>query len=186
MNIRLHICMWLCLCCVTITAQQRHSDVLDDILQYVPTAASFTLRATGMQSNIPFKEALIGKCFTAATVGGTAYILKHTIKEWRPDHSDRQSFPSGHTAVVFAGATSLHKEYGKHSVWISVGGYTLATFVAIDRIAKDRHHWYDVAAGAAIGTLGTELSYYLAHLLMRKNNLHASISFNQIYLCYNL
>ncbi|MBQ5511735.1 MAG: hypothetical protein IIT94_11520, partial [Prevotella sp.] len=64
MNIRLHICMWLCLCCVTITAQQRHSDVLDDILQYVPTAASFTLRATGIQSNIPFKEALIGKCFT--------------------------------------------------------------------------------------------------------------------------
>jgi membrane-associated phospholipid phosphatase len=128
------------------------------------------------------KEALLGKCITALTVGGTAYILKHSVHEWRPDHSDRRSFPSGHTAIVFAGATSLHKEYGKRSAWISVGGYALATFVAIDRVAKDRHHWYDVAAGAAIGIAGTELSYYLAHRLMPSKTLSASLTPQHIYL----
>lgn len=182
----LPICICLCLCCVPMKGQQRHSDALDDVLQYVPTATSFVLRASGVQSEIPLKEALLGKCLTAISVAGTTYILKHSINEWRPDHSDRHSFPSGHTAIAFAGATSLHKEYGKHSVWISIGGYALATFVATDRIIKDRHHWYDVATGAAIGTLGTELSYYLSHRYFHKKNLQASISSNQIYICLNL
>ena len=182
----LSICMFLCLCCLPMKGQQRHSDALDDVLQYVPTATSFALRATGLQSEIPLKEALLGKCLTAISVAGTTYILKHSINEWRPDHSDRRSFSSGHTAVAFAGATSLHKEYGKHSVWISIGGYAVASFVAADRIIKDRHHWYDVTTGAAIGVLGTELSYYISHRLTHKKNLQASISFNQVYLCLNL
>lgn len=187
MNVRQYmICTLLCLCFVSTNAQQRHSDVLDDILQYVPLATSLTLRASGVQSQIPLTEALIGKCLTAVSVAGTTYILKHSINEWRPDHSDRHSFPSGHSAIVFAGATSLHKEYGKQSIWISIGGYTLATFVAIDRIIKDRHHWYDVAAGAAIGTLGTELSYYISHLLTHNKKIHANISYNQLYICLNL
>ncbi|MBR5060540.1 MAG: phosphatase PAP2 family protein, partial [Prevotella sp.] len=142
-----------------------------------------SLRLAGVESNIPLKEALLGKCITSLTVGGTAYILKHSIHEWRPDHSDRRSFPSGHAAIVFAGATSLHKEYGKRNAWISVGGYALATFVAIDRVAKDRHHWYDVTAGAAIGVAGTEVSYYLAHHLMPSKKLSASLTPQHVYLC---
>ena len=173
----------LCLLPFRAEAQQRHSDTVDDILQYAPLAASLSLRLVGVESSIPLKEALLGKCLTTIAVGGTAYILKHSVNEWRPDHSDRRSFPSGHTAVVFAGATSLHKEYGKRSAWISVGGYALATFVAIDRVAKDRHHWYDVAAGAAIGIAGTELSYYLAHRLLPSKKLSASLTPQQIYLC---
>lgn len=180
------ICILLCLCCVSMKAQQRHSDAIDDVLQYVPTATSLILRASGLKSDIPLKEALVSKCLTAITVAGTTYLLKHSINEWRPDHSDRRSFPSGHTAIAFSGATALHKEYGKHSVWISIGGYSLATFVAVDRMIKDRHHWYDVAAGAAIGTLGTELSYYISHRLFNNKNIHASISYNQVYLCVNL
>ena len=177
------IFLLLCLFPFQVGAQQRHSDTVDDILQYAPLITSLSLRSAGMESNIPLKEALLGKCLTALTVGGTAYILKHTVKEWRPDHSDRRSFPSGHTAVVFAGATSLHKEYGKRSMWISVGGHALATFVAIDRIAKDRHHWYDVAAGGAIGIIGTELSYYFAHHLMPSKKLSASLTPQHVYLC---
>lgn len=176
------IFLLLCLLPLQVEAQQRHSDTVDDILQYAPLVTSLSLRLAGVESNIPLKEALLGKCLTAIAVGGTAYILKHSINEWRPDHSDRRSFPSGHTAIVFAGATSLHKEYGMRSAWISVGGYALATFVAIDRVTKDRHHWYDVAAGAAIGIAGTELSYYLAHRLLPSKNLSASLTPQHIYL----
>ena len=176
------IFLLLCLLPLQAEAQQRHSDTVDDILQYAPLVTSLSLRFGGVESNIPLKEALLGKCLTVLTVGGTAYILKHSINEWRPDHSDRHSFPSGHTAIAFAGATSLHKEYGKRSAWISVGGYALATFVAIDRVAKDRHHWYDVAAGAAIGVAGTEVSYYLAHHLMPSKKLSASLTPQHVYL----
>ena len=42
-------------------------------------------------------------------------------------------------------------EYRKVSPWIGVAGYALATGVAVDRIRRNRHHWGDVVAGAAIG-----------------------------------
>lgn len=38
--------------------------------------------------------------------------LEGSLSEWRPDHSDRKSFPSGHTSVSFAAAATLQKRYG--------------------------------------------------------------------------
>ncbi|MBQ7540138.1 MAG: phosphatase PAP2 family protein, partial [Bacteroidaceae bacterium] len=83
------------------------------------------------------------------------------INEERPDGTDRHSFPSGHTMIAFSGAHILCKEYGRKSVWYPIAGYAVATAVGIDRVRRNRHHWYDVATGAAIGVLGTELGYWL-------------------------
>ena len=44
-------------------------------------------------------------------------------------------------------------------------GLPSATLTAIDRVCRDRHHWYDVCAGAAIGVAATELTYYVSDLL---------------------
>ena len=86
----------------------------------------------------------------------------------RPDGTDNHSFPSGHTAVAFCGATVLHKEYGKISPWISVAGYAVATATALDRVRRNRHHWGDVAAGAAIGYLSAEAGYWIVDKIMGK------------------
>ena len=86
----------------------------------------------------------------------------------RPDGTDNESFPSGHTAVAFCGATVLHKEYGKTSPWISVAGYTVATITAVDRVRRNRHHWEDVAAGAAIGFLSAQASYWIVDKITGK------------------
>ena len=99
---------------------------------------------------------------------GTTYILKHSIHSMRPDGTDNHSFPSGHTAVAFCGATVLHKEYGKISPWISVAGYAVATATALDRVRRNRHHWGDVAAGAAIGYLSAEAGYWIVDKIMGK------------------
>jgi membrane-associated phospholipid phosphatase len=42
-----------------------------------------------------------------------------------------------------------------------VAGYGVAALTAADRVRRDRHHWYDVCAGAAIGLLSTEATYWL-------------------------
>lgn len=92
---------------------------------------------------------------TAATSLGVTYILKYTVKEDRPDHSNHHSFPSGHASTTFATATFLQRRYG----WkVGVPAYALATYVGWGRVFSKKHHWWDVVAGAAIGA-GSALIY---------------------------
>lgn len=80
---------------------------------------------------------------------GATYGLKRLFLETRPDQSDRQSFPSGHAATSFAAAATLEDRYG----WkVGLPAFAVASFVGVARIQGRKHHWYDVAAGAAIGT----------------------------------
>ncbi|HVU22375.1 MAG TPA: phosphatase PAP2 family protein [Rhizomicrobium sp.] len=84
---------------------------------------------------------------TGLTVG-TALILKQIVKEQRPDKSDYQSFPSDTAALAFAPAAFLWDRYG----WqYGVPAYLAAGYVGYERVNSKQHHWYDVAASAAIG-----------------------------------
>lgn len=74
--------------------------------------------------------------------------LKEAFPEWRPDRSDRKSFPSGHTATAFAAAASIFNREGQTA---GIPALAVATFVGVARVKADKHHWYDVAVGAAIG-----------------------------------
>ena len=103
-----------------------------------------------------------------AFAGKTA--LKAMINEERPDHSDNKSFPSGHAAIAFAAARSIDKEFRKESIWIPIAGYAAATALGIERVASDRHHWHDVAAGAAIGYGVAELTWYLSDKLFGRSS----------------
>ena len=110
---------------------------------------------------------------TIASVG-VAYVgktaLKKMIKEERPDHSDNQSFPSGHASMAFAAARSIDKEFRKESIWIPIAGYAAATAVGVERVVSDRHHWYDVVAGGALGFGAAELTWWVSDMLLGKGN----------------
>jgi membrane-associated phospholipid phosphatase len=83
---------------------------------------------------------------TALTVG-TALLLKYTIHEQRPDHSDNHSFPSDTSALAFAPAQFLWTRYG----WqYGAPAYLAAGFVGYSRVESDQHHWWDVVASAGI------------------------------------
>lgn len=75
--------------------------------------------------------------------------LKEAFPETRPDGSDRKSFPSGHTSMSFAAAASLFNRQGQS---VGIPALAVATFVGFARVQADKHHWYDVAVGAAIGS----------------------------------
>ena len=139
-------------------------------MQHVPMAAVFALKAGGVENQsvlgaLDREESWIELIATAGAtylIGtGVTYGLKHTVREWRPDDSDRRSFPSGHAMYAFAGATTLYHEYGHISPWVTVSGFGTAALVAADRVRRDRHYLHDVCAGAAIGVLSAELTYYI-------------------------
>ncbi len=101
--------------------------------------------------------------FTAAATAGATLILKYSIKENRPDFSNTHSFPSGHSAVTFAAATYIGRRYGWK--W-SIPAYALSTYTAWGRVYGKKHHWWDVAAGAAIGAVSAMI---FTHPYLRKH-----------------
>ena len=87
-----------------------------------------------------------GGSMAAATLVSTG--LKEAFPETRPDGSDRKSFPSGHASISFAAAATLQNRYGWEA---GIPAQLAALFVGVARVKANKHHWYDVAAGAAIG-----------------------------------
>ena len=61
----------------------------------------------------------------------------------------RHSFPSGHTTVAFATASSLAGIYPKQK-WLLYAG---AGLIGWSTVEVNGHTWADVAAGAALGTV---------------------------------
>ena len=161
---------------IEVSAQQKNDDSIDDVFQHIPIATMFVMKAAGVDNGRNWWET-IGTAATSYIVSETiTYSLKHIVKNRRPDKSDHYSFPSGHATLAFSGATILHHEYGYISPWISIGGYTIATLTAVDRVRIDRHHWYDVAVGAGVGFLGTELTYHFSNKLFGKRNFKISFT----------
>jgi membrane-associated phospholipid phosphatase len=80
--------------------------------------------------------------------GAYTMALKSLASRTRPDGSNTQSFPSGHTSTAFAWATVANAHYG----WkVGAPSYLAATAIGLSRITTDKHHLSDVLAGATIG-----------------------------------
>ncbi len=76
--------------------------------------------------------------------------LKLGTQRQRPDSATATSFPSGHTQVSFASATSLTLSYG----WgIGIPMFALGVFTGLSRLADNAHWLSDVTAGATVGII---------------------------------
>lgn len=139
----------------------NYAGYLDDYLRFAPIAAVYSLNAFGVKgkNNIGNQTAILGKSMILTTI--ITKSLKSIFDVERPT-GEPQSMPSGHTAIVFAAAQWMHREYGEISPWYSVGAYACATTVGIMRISKGKHWASDVLVGAGAGMISTEL-IYLTH-----------------------
>ncbi|MES2005945.1 MAG: phosphatase PAP2 family protein [Bacteroidota bacterium] len=102
--------------------------------------------------------------------------LKTVVKRQRPyfKHDDvypdfidnSNSFPSGHTSVAFAAATSVTLTSKKW--YIAVPAFAWASGVGYSRIYEGQHYPSDVLAGAIVGAGSAVAAHWLNKKLFRK------------------
>ncbi len=141
---------------------------LDDFMQIVPHGAVFALDWIGVKSKHNFGDK-VGLMLTGGIIMlGTVHALKSTTNIERPDKSNNDSFPSGHTANAFFGAAVLAEEYKDQSIIYPIVGYTVATATGVFRILNNRHWAADVLVGAGIGILSAKAAYVIYPWLKEK------------------
>lgn len=145
---------------------------IDDYSQFFGPVMTTGLKIAGVEGRSDWGRYLASTAMSYAIMGGFVNGIKYTAKEMRPDGSTANSWPSGHTATAFVGATILHKEYGMtRSPWYSVAGYGVATATGVMRVLNNRHWVSDVLSGAGIGIMSTELAYAFSDLIFKGKGL---------------
>ncbi|MBS1571278.1 MAG: phosphatase PAP2 family protein [Bacteroidetes bacterium] len=141
---------------------------IDDVLQFVPYISVYGLEMLGMKPEHDWKNqtAILVKSHIINL--GVCYIIKKAVHDTRPDNT-ALSFPSGHTAEAFAGATMVSMEYGKRYKWVPYAAFGTASVVGAFRIANNRHYLSDVLFGAGLGILSTKLAYWTHQYKWNKN-----------------
>jgi len=134
---------------------------LDNYTQYAPAAMVYGLNAIGIKGKHNFKDRTIIYATSQLIAAGFVVPLKRLVKEERPDGSNNQSFPSGHTTTAFSSAQFMFREYHDSNFWLSISGYSFAVFTGVYRTINDKHWVNDVITGAGFGILSTELAYWL-------------------------
>lgn len=145
---------------------------IDDYTQFFGPVMTVGLKLGGYEGRSDWGRLLASAGMSYAIMAGFVNGIKYSAKEMRPDGSTANSWPSGHTATSFVGATILHKEYGlTRSPWFSIAGYGVATATGIMRVLNNRHWISDVMSGAGIGIMSTELGYALSDIIFKGNGL---------------
>ncbi len=145
---------------------------VDDFTQFAPLVFTYGLKLCGLRSLHGYADMTVIAGTAYLLTGISVYGIKSITKVERPDGSSRNSFPSGHTATAFAGAELLRREYWDLSPWIGVAGYTVAAATGFLRMYNNRHWLTDVVAGAGIGILSVQASYWLYPVIRKAFHRH--------------
>jgi membrane-associated phospholipid phosphatase len=111
----------------------------------------------------------------ALAAGGVANgVLKYSVGRERPSTTDHplrfrplngrnrwQSFPSGHTVVVFSLASAVAEE--ARTPWVAALAYGGAAMVGWSRVYDDKHWTSDVVGGALVGIVAGRSVVRLLH-----------------------
>lgn len=145
---------------------------IDNYTQYFGPTMVLGLKLAGVEGRSTWPRLLASTAMSYGIMAAFVNGIKYTAKEMRPDGSTANSWPSGHTATSFVGATLLHHEYGMtRSPWYSIAGFGVATATGIMRVLNNRHWVSDVMSGAGIGIMSTELAYALSDIIFKDKGL---------------
>ena len=150
----------------------------ENYFQFAPILQVYAGQYLGFEPKNNIKQQTINIVVANAITGVIAIAGKRSFLETRPDKTDQNSFPSGHTATAFTNASLLFYEYKNSNIWYASSGYLFAVTTGFFRIAKNKHYTSDVLAGAGTGIgVGMAVSYWspFKSFSVGKNKTHAII-----------
>ena len=145
---------------------QEHSSAID-VIQYTPLVFPWAMKALGASTRSGWRRMGTSQALSTVIMAGTVSLMKDNISSLRPDGSDMRSFPSGHSAWAYMGATMTAYELGWQSPWYTLGAYSVASAVAMQRIIDRRHLPKDVITGAGIGILSAQIGYIIGDIIWK-------------------
>ena len=145
----------------TWSAPDEENGLIVEGAQYVPLAFPWVMKAVGQPTHSGWGRMATSQAIGVVTMAGSVWGLKRVVGEMRPDATNNHSFPSGHTAWSFLGATMIERELGWRSPWYTFGAYTFASAMGMQRVIDCRHFPVDVAGGAVIGVVTGYLGYFI-------------------------
>jgi membrane-associated phospholipid phosphatase len=154
--------------------KKNTTETIGDVLQLGLPALAYS--STFLNDDAEGRNEFYWSFFTNVIATQT---LKHTVHKNRPDDSDNDAFPSGHTSMAFQAAGFLHKRYG---LTYGIPAYLAATYVGWGRKKIKAHETIDVLAGAALGLASSYFftspyeNFQVAPVL-EKDNLGMAVSY---------
>ena len=134
---------------------------IDDYTMVAPAIAVYGLNLAGIRGRNNFVDRTIILGMSTLICNSAVMYTKKLTGITRPDNSNIESFPSGHTASAFMTAEFLRQEYKNVSPWYGVAGYASAIATGYLRMYHNKHWLNDVIAGAGVGIVSTRISYWL-------------------------
>lgn len=137
---------------------------VDDYLLFVPVVQMYAADAFGMKAKNHWFDQTKYLFISNVVATGISELLKASITKTRPDGSDTNSFPSGHTTIAFTNAAVLQNEFQDASPVFAYSGYAFAATTGVFRMLNNKHYLSDVLVGAGIGIFVTQLVYHFEPL----------------------
>jgi len=140
---KIYITLLSLLLTISTYSQRETPEVIGDVFENV-------LPATAILVPMIIKDKT-GRNQAIKTVLSTAIVtftMKRIINKTRPNGGS-YSFPSGHTSAAFSGAASIQRRYGWKYGSVA---YAMAVYTGWSRVNANKHDYWDVLGGAAIGT----------------------------------
>lgn len=152
------------------------NSAIDNYTQFIPGVTVFVLNSLGIHGKHNWKDAALIYAGSITIASAFVIPIKNITRVQRPDGSSKNSFPSGHTAIAFASAEFLRREYKDVSPWIGVAGYASAITTGVLRMYNNRHWFTDVVAGAGFGMASTLFSYMIYDNILKKKHWTFSVA----------
>ena len=128
--------------------KRYHGDGIDDVLRLVPTASVFGLKMLGVEAESSWKRRIAVSVLSFGVNAAVTYSLKKSIHKMRPDGTDNESFPSGHTCASIGAALAMYPFLERK--W-GIPLVILAVLISLSRLYVGVHYPTDVLGGAVVG-----------------------------------